>query len=72
MVLSKKSPYLVHFSTNNGNFCSLDVRGNGKLENSIKLHRDIIMDFALTEDENYVITSSLDKTINLHKFEKLI
>ena len=32
-----------------------------------KCHSDVIMDFIVTENENFVITSSIDKTINLIK-----
>ena len=32
-----------------------------------KCHSDVIMDFIVTENENFIITSSIDKTINLIK-----
>ena len=30
-----------------------------------KMHSDVLYDFVLTKDENYALTCSLDKTINL-------
>ncbi len=42
-----------------------DVRGNGEFTQTEKPHKDILIDFIITQDEKYAITASLDKTINL-------
>jgi len=44
-----------------------DSRGNGMISQKEKVHSDVIMDFHITKDENFAITSSLDKSINLIK-----
>ena len=36
-----------------------------------RLNSDVITDFVLTKDENYVLTGSMDKTINMMKIMKL-
>jgi hypothetical protein len=45
----------------------LDTRGNASLSTKERLHSDILIDFVLTKDENYVLTGSIDRTINLYK-----
>jgi WD40 repeat protein len=57
--------------SSDGNFYVFDVRGNGTVSQKDKLHSDVIIDFCLTKDENYALTASLDKTINLVKIVKL-
>lgn len=67
MVPSKLRPYEVYASGSNGNMYIFDTRGNGNIVQKDKVHSDVIMDFIVTENEKFVITSSLDKTINLVK-----
>ena len=67
MTASLLRPYEVYASGSNGNMYIFDVRGNGTIVQKDKVHNDVIMDFIVTENEKFVITSSLDKTINLVK-----
>ena len=54
-----------------GFFYIIDTRGVGTFQLKEKYHKDAIMDFVVTENENFVITSSIDKTINLVKVVEL-
>ena len=67
IIPSKKKPYEVFCSGSSGYMYILDTRGMGTNVLKEKCHKDVIMDFVVTEDENFVITSSIDKTINLVK-----
>jgi len=67
IIPSKKKPYEVFCSGSNGCMYILDTRGMGTNVLKEKCHKDVIMDFVVTEDENFIITSSIDKTINLVK-----
>jgi hypothetical protein len=58
-------------STSDGNFYIYDVRGNGSISQKDKVHSDVLIDFSMTKDENFALTCSLDKTINLVKIIKL-
>lgn len=58
-------------SSSNGNFYVFDSRGNCSISQKEKVHSDVIMDFYVTKDENFAITTSLDKTINLVKIVNL-
>lgn len=71
MVVSPLSSYLVYMSTSDGNFYIYDVRGNGSISQKDKVHSDVLIDFAMTKDENFALTCSLDRTINLVKIIKL-
>ena len=71
MTPSKLRPYEVYASGSNGNMYIFDTRGNGSIVQKDKAHSDVIMDFIVTENEKFVITSSLDKTINLVKIVNL-
>ena len=67
MIKSNINSYEVFASGSNGNFYIFDSRGNGSIIQKEKVHKDVIMDFIVTEKENFIITSSIDKTINLVK-----
>jgi hypothetical protein len=58
-------------ASSEGNFYVLDTRGKGSLVQDDKLHADVLIDFVLTKDENFVVSCSLDKTINLLKIFKI-
>ena len=67
IIPSKKKSYEVYCSSSNGYIYVFDTRGMGTVALREKYHRDAIMDFFVTENENFVITSSINKTINLIK-----
>ena len=67
IIPSKKKNYEVYCSSTNGYIFSFDTRGMGTVVFKEKCHSDVIMDFIVTENENFIITSSIDKTINLIK-----
>ena len=71
MIPSKKKPYEIFASGSSGYFYIFDTRGMGSYQLREKCHKDTIMDFVVTEKENFVITSSIDKTINLVKVVEL-
>ena len=71
IVPSKKRQYEIYCSGYNGFFYIIDTRGVGTFQLKEKYHKDAIMDFVVTENENFVITSSIDKTINLVKVVEL-
>ena len=71
IIPSKKKPYEVFCSGSSGYFYIFDTRGFGTIITREKCHKDVIMDFVVTENENFVITSSIDKTINLVKVVEL-
>lgn len=70
-MISNTQTYLAYLSGSYGNFYVFDSRGNGMISQKEKVHSDVIMDFHITKDENFAITSSLDKTINLVKIVNL-
>ena len=55
-----------------GNIYLYDLSGNGECVIQEKLHTEAIMDFSLTKNENFIITSSLDKSINMLKLNGLL
>ena len=68
IIPSKKKSYEVYCSSSNGYIYVFDTRGMGTVVLREKCHhRGVIMDFFVTENENFVITSSINKTINLIK-----
>ena len=71
IVPSKKNIYEIYCSGSSGTFYIIDTRGVGTVELQEKCHKDAIMDFVVTENENFVITSSIDKSINLVKIVEL-
>lgn len=50
-----------------GHFFVIDIRGNTDMISKDRLNSDVITDFALTKDERFVLTCSMDKTINMMK-----
>ncbi len=58
-------------STSEGNFYVFDSRGSGEISQRDKVHSDVIMDFVLTKNEDYAVTCSFDRNINLVKFIKI-
>ena len=71
MVVSNLNNYLIYLSGSSGVFYVFDTRGQGAISQKEKVHSDVIYDFTVTKDENFVITSSLDRTINLVKIVNL-
>jgi hypothetical protein len=71
MVTSSLSSFFIYMSTTEGNFYVFDTRGNGQISQKDKLHTDVMIDFSLTKDENFAVTCSLDRTINLVKIIRL-
>ena len=71
IIPSKKKSYLVYCSSSNGYIYIFDTRGIGTVTLREKCHSDVIMDFIVTENENFIITSSIDKNINLVKTVEL-
>lgn len=60
-------PYEIYASGSTGEMYIFDTRGTGSIIQKEKVHSDVIMDFVLTKDEQFILTSSLDKKINLLK-----
>lgn len=58
-------------SGSNGNFFVFDVRGNGEICQKEKAHSDVLIDFVMTKGEEFAVTCSLDKTINLVQVIKI-
>lgn len=67
MVPSVTNCFEIFSSGDNGNFYMLDVRGNGSVVLKERCHTDTIIDFVVTQNEKFILTSSWDKTINLVK-----
>ena len=67
IIPSKKKNYEVYCSGSNGYIYLFDTRGMGTIVLREKCHSDVIMDFIVTENEKFILTSSIDKTINLIK-----
>jgi ribosome assembly protein SQT1 len=67
IIPSKKKSYEIYCSSSNGYIYAFDTRGVGTIVFQEKCHSDVIMDFIVTENENFIITSSIDKCINLIK-----
>ena len=67
IIPSKKKSYEIYCSSSNGYIYVFDTRGVGTIVFQEKCHSDVIMDFVVTENENFIITSSIDKSINLIK-----
>lgn len=60
---------ILYLGTSFGRFLVFDSKGNGTFKHSEQLHCTGLMDFALTKSEAYVLTSSLDRTINLLRLD---
>ena len=64
IIPSKKKNYEVYCSGSNGYIYLFDTRGMGTIVLREKCHSDVIMDFIVTENEKFILTSSIDKTIS--------
>lgn len=71
LIPSKKNSYLLYFGTTFGKFCVLDSRGKSEIIITEQLHSMAIMDFCYNLDETHILTSSIDKTINLMKIDSI-
>ena len=63
IIVSNIKNYMIFVSGSNGNIYLIDTR-NAKIIKKIKMHNDVIMDFLLSKKEEFLISSSIDKTIN--------
>ena len=61
--------HIIYLGTSFGKFIILDTRGSGTFIIQELLHCSGIMDFSLTENEQFVFTSSIDRTVNLMKID---
>ena len=69
IIPSKMYKYIIYMGTSFGKFMIFDSRGNGTFLIQELLHCSGIMDFALTDNEQYVFTSSIDRSVNLMKID---
>lgn len=69
LIASKLYKHIVYLGSSNGRIYVLDSRGTGTIQLKEQLHCSGIMDFALSENEQFVITSSIDRTINQLKID---
>lgn len=69
MVPSSVYPTVIYLGTSFGRFLVFDSKGNGEFKHSEQLHCTGLMDFALTKAETFVLTSSLDRTINFMRLD---
>ena len=67
IIVSNIKNYMIYVSGSNGNIYLIDTRSNAKIIKKIKMHNDVIMDFVLSKKEEFLISSSIDKTINYFK-----
>lgn len=68
---SKINKNYVFMASSKGKFMLFDTRSSGEFVIKEQLHVGGIMDFTLTRKEDYALTCSLDKTINLIKLDTL-
>jgi len=72
MMPSIKYQHYVYFGTSNGRFLVFDSRSTSeKMKIEETLHCAGIMEFCLSENEDYIFTSSLDRTINMLKIDSM-
>ncbi len=72
MMPSFKYKHLVYMGTSSGRFVVYDSRKtNEEMQLSEQLHCTAIMEFSMTDNEDFVVTSSLDRTINMMKLDPL-
>ncbi len=64
LISSKMNNFIIYGSGCNGYIYIIDTRGKGNIISKKKMHNDVIMDFVVSEKEEFIISSSLDKTIN--------
>ena len=71
LISSQINNFIIFGSGCNGNIYVIDTRSKGKIIEKKKMHNDVIMDFVISEKEEFIITSSLDKCINYYKIPNL-
>ena len=71
LISSQINNFIIFGSGCNGNIYVIDTRSKGNIIEKKKLHNDVIMDFVISEKEEFIITSSLDKCINYYKIPNL-
>lgn len=69
MIPSKLFSYVIYLGSSCGMFYVFDSRGTGTFVLKEQLHCTGIIDFALTDNEQFALTSSLDRTVNLIKMD---
>lgn len=72
MIPSNIHKHLVYMGTSGGKFLVYDSRSTKEdMLVSEQVHCSGIMDFCVTKTEDYIFTSSLDRTINMVKLDPL-
>ncbi len=71
LISSQINNFIIFGSGCNGNIYVIDTRSKGNIIEKKKMHNDVIMDFVISEKEEFIITSSLDKCINYYKIPNL-
>jgi WD40 repeat protein len=71
LISSKMNNFIIYGSGCNGYIYIIDTRGKGNIISKKKMHNDVIMDFVISEKEEFIISSSLDKTINYFQIPML-
>lgn len=72
IIPSVRNKYFAYMSTSAGRIIIFDSRSNSEeMHLSEYLHVDAIMDFSVSEDEKFLFSSSLDKTINMLSLDEL-
>ena len=72
MLASSLHKTIIYLGTSFGVFMVYDSRSTSEFQIKEQLHATGIMDFALTGNEEFVLTSSLDRTINLLKLDPVL
>lgn len=70
LITSNIFSHILYLGSSTGMFYVFDSRGTGSFVFKSQLHCNGIMDFALTENEKFALTSSLDRTINLIELDQ--
>lgn len=65
IVPSNLHSHILYMTSSKGVFYLFDSRGTGSFPFHAQLHCTGIMDFGVTMNEKFVITSSLDRTVNM-------
>jgi hypothetical protein len=72
---SLKYKHYVYFGTSNGRFIVYDSRGTSETCDKMKIEETMhcagIMELCFSENEDYIFTSSLDRTINMLKIDPM-
>lgn len=73
MLPSFSNKHLVYLATSIGRFVVYDSRStSSEMLLSEYLHCSGIIDFVVSEKEDFVFTSSIDRTVNMIKLDKLL